>query len=197
MGKSADARVELSYRTYFNTTLKAGGLRYSPANNGNGGLKYSPDKGFSGNLFANVGNARFTGASAGGSKEIKLAQVNIPLGSGFSINTNLYMVVQMDGTISFTVKGVNTATLTVNKLRSGGYDPDFDLKSEKEKEVNVNANLKLEFQLTPNISFLGLNLIDAVGKLGGTIDSMANLYSTSEKKSSSKFYAKFYGVLRI
>ena len=44
-------------------------------------------------------------------------------------------------------------------------------------------------QLTPNISFLGLNIIDAVGKVGGTIDAMASLYSTEAKKSSAMVYA--------
>lgn len=188
LNKKASAEVKLTYETYFNTTLKAGGLRYSPANNGNGGLKYSPENGFSGNFFANVGNARFTGASAGGSKSIKLAQVNIPLGSGFSINTNLYMVIELDGTISFTIDATNSAELKVTKTRSG-YDATFNTTSEKEKNIDVNANLTIELQLTPNVSFLGLNIIDAVGKVGGTIDAMASLYSTEAKKSSAKIYA--------
>lgn len=188
LNKKSDAEVKLTYNTAFKTTLKAGGLRYSPANNGNGGLKYSPENGFSGNFFANLGNARFTGASAGGSKSIKLAQVNIPLGYGFSINTNLYLVIQLDGTITFEVSGNHSAELKVSNTRKG-IDVDFNTKSVKKEKYEVNANLTVEFQLTPNISFLGLQIIDAVGKVGGTIDAMASIYSTESKQSSAKIYA--------
>ena len=189
LGKQASAEVKLTYNTRFDLTMKAGGLRYSPANNGNGGLKYNPEDGFSGNFFANLGNSRFTGASAGGSEKIKLAQVNIPLGSGFSINTNLYLAVEFDGSISFVVDSKNAAELKVTKTLSGKYEPAFKTTSEKEKKIDVNANLTLEFQLTPNVSFLGLNLIDAVGKFGGTVNAMASLYCTKENKSSPKVYA--------
>lgn len=189
LGKKSDAEVKLTYKTYFNTTLESGGLRYSPANNGNGGLKYEPGKGFSGNFFANVNNARLTGASAGGSKSIKLAQIKFPIGKGFTIGMNLYLVIEFDGSISFEIKGAeNAAELRVVKSRSG-YTPSFKFLSEKEKSCKVNANATIEFQITPNISFLGLNIIDSVGKLGAKIDAMASVYSNVEKQFSEKFYA--------
>ena len=189
LGKASEAKAKLTYHTRFNVTTLDGGLRYSPANNGNGGLKYSPEKGFSGNLFTNINNSRLTGASAGGSDKIKLAQVNIPLGeSGFFINANIYLIIEFDGSISFEVNSEHKALLTVTKTRSG-FSPSFVTSTKEQKTKSVRANLTVELQLTPNISFFGLNIIDAVGKIGGTIDAMASLYSTSQKKQSSKFYA--------
>ena len=47
---------------YTSTANAKAEFRYSPANNGNGGLKIDfKDKKVSGNFFANIKNARFTG----------------------------------------------------------------------------------------------------------------------------------------
>lgn len=188
LGKKSEAHVKLTYETNFKTTFEGGGMRYSPANNGNGGLKYSPEKGFTGHLLTNVKNSRLTGASAGGSEQIKLAQVNFPIGKGFYVNMNLYLKIEFDGTFTFEVDGLHEAELKVSKTRTG-FSPEFKVHTSKKKSKNININLTVEFQLTPNVSFWGLEIIDAVGIAGFTSDAMAAVYSKSEKVFSEKIYA--------
>lgn len=188
--KEGEESFELSYKTTFDFKLKAGGLRYSPANNGNGGLKYSPDKGFSGNLFANVKNSRFTGAGAGGSNKIKLAQVVVPLGSsGFTIGMNVYFTIELDGTISFGVESNNKLGVTVKKLNRWKYVPEPFYKTNRVKNLDINANLDFGLSIDPRVDFFGTTLADSDIGLTLRIDAMAKIVEKSSSASSNYMYA--------
>lgn len=179
--KKAEEHFSLSYKTTISGTLDSGGLRYSPANNGNGGLKYSPEKGFSGNLLANVKNARLTGAQAGGSEEIKLAQVVIPLGSGFTITGKVYLYIEFDGSVSFGVATDYKVGTSIKKLSRWNYqaEPIREVKQTKECKMNVNVDMGLH--LVPTVDFFGTELADADVGMELRVDAKAKIVAEDGK----------------
>lgn len=158
--QKTDWNISLSFNTLFSADCECNGLRYSPANNGNGGLKYSPEKGFTGNLTANLKNSRFTGASAGGSKEIKLAQINIPLGYGFSVDAMIYLVVNFDGSIHFEVSTENSYGMKLMKTNYFDFQAVLIKDTKSTSKLEIKANIDVGIRINPAISFGGQKLIE-------------------------------------
>ena len=185
IGVAKNSYLKLTYDTSFETKIEAGGLRYSPDNNRNGGLKFKDGK-ITGNALANFKRARFTGAGAGGSEAIKIAQANIPLGStGFSIKVNLFIVVELDGSLRFEVEYQNGFEFEVKNKNISFHS----LKQEKKKELEVRANIDVSLNVCPEIDLFGANLIDATLKLGFNIEAMASLYHEESGTFTDEFCA--------
>lgn len=192
LSKKAVGNVKLSYKTEFTANAKAE-FRYSPANNGNGGLKIDfKDKKVSGNFFANIKNARFTGSSAGGSKSIKLAQVIIPLGSGFTIGATLYLEIRFDGTINLKIMQSNAYELTIKKTSWFSYRANTANLSTTDTDSHVNANVTIALALNPNVGYFGDPIIDGEIKAKFEIDAEARFFSHDEKPQSGYVYVTKY-----
>lgn len=168
LGSNTEGTVRLNFDTSIRVLADAGGLRYSPANNGNGGA------------LANIANARWTGASAGGSKMIKLGKADIPIGTtGLCITCYFYMYIQMDGTIDIKASMSNSYQLYMKKGWFQKTKVTFtnDSSSPTLDKMEVNANLKAGLQADPGISFWGQTIMDASVKAGFNLTAKVNIYS--------------------
>lgn len=91
-------------------------------------------------IFANIKNARFTGSSAGGSKSIKLAQVIIPLGSGFTIGATLYLEIRFDGTINLKIMQSNAYELTI-KRQAGSVTEQIQQTCQRQTRIHMSMQM--------------------------------------------------------
>lgn len=134
-------------------------------------------------IFANIKNARFTGSSAGGSKSIKLAQVIIPLGSGFTIGATLYLEIRFDGTINLKIMQSNAYELTIKKTSWFSYRANTANLSTTDTDSHVNANVTIALALNPNVGYFGDPIIDGEIKAKFEIDAEARFFSHDENRN--------------
>jgi len=175
--KNTTGTVKVSFDTSVEFDAKAGGLRYSPANNGNG------------KFLSNLKNSRWTGAAAGGSEMIKLGTAKIPLGtSGFSIDCTFYLYVQMDGSLNIKVSTENHYLVSIKK---GKAVVTNESKTPKLNNLNINANIKAGVQAMPKVKFWSFNVVDATAKAGVNLNASASIYEkdNEEKPQASGVYA--------
>ncbi len=165
--EKCDASIALSFDTSVSVEAETGSLRYSPDNNGNG------------KFLSNLSRSRWTGASAGGSKSIKVGKVIIPLANtGFSIECGLYLYVQMDGSISVQVTSENCYALTVKNGKPVVNDKSTQPELSK---AEVKANITAGVNPKPAISFWRWKLIDADVKAGADLYTTASLYEKDDQ----------------
>lgn len=177
LGSNTEGTVRVNFDTTVRVIAQSGGLRYSPANNGNGGA------------IANFKNSRWTGASAGGSKMIKLGKADVPIGTtGFCVTCWFYMYVQMDGSITIKAEMDNSYKLSMKKTWYGTKTVSVTNNSSKPSltEMEVNANLSAGLQVEPGLYFWGNCLLDAKIKAGFTLNAKATLYKEGEAEAQQK-----------
>lgn len=176
LGKKAAADISVTFDTKVEVEAVAGGLRYSPANNGNG------------KFWSNLSNARWTGASAGGSKMIKLGKADIPLGtSGFAISCWFYMYIQMDGSIHVTITQDNCYTCSIKS--SGKVSVKNDSSNPKLDNAQLNCNISAGIQVNPDINFWSFKIVDAQAKAGVSLNALAGVYSKDDEPQVEDVYA--------
>lgn len=144
-------------------------LRGTPYNNGNG------------KFLSNLKRSRLTGANAAGAKEIKIARVYADLGYGFNLEFYAYLTVEIDGSISISIKNeygsgfriINNKVIPINERRST-------------TNIDVNANLEAGLHLDLNLRWLtrkGKPLADIgfeIG-IGADVSSKVNIYDENEE----------------
>ncbi len=176
LGSKSDGEVRVNFNTTIVATAHAGGMRFSPANNGNGGA------------LANIANARWTGGNAGGSENIKLGKADIPLGtSGFSITCYFYLSIRMDGSAHVVATMDNSFLLSIKKGR-WAMMVSVDNESEKPEleELNVNANIFAGVVAQPGVYFWGQCLADASITAGLNLVAHASIYKVGEKEAAMR-----------
>ena len=178
LGANTTGEVRIDFDTTVDVTATAGGLRYSPPNNGNGGA------------LANFKNSRWTGASAGGSDKIKLGKADIPIGSsGLCVTCVFYLYVQMDGSLHVTATVDNSYLLSMKKTWYGSKKVSITDNSSKPSltEMEANANISAGVLAEPGVSFWGQTIMDASVKAGFVLGAKASIYSkqtgSAEKNS--------------
>ena len=178
LGKTnSKSELMFLYDTAIDVKVGTGNIKYAPANTGNGGLKFNPEDGFSGNLFANVSNARFTGGTSG-SDGIKLVQVEFPLGtSGFSFRADLYLIIGLDGELTFSIKQSNSYMIKFDNGKFQKPKSNSDVISE---DVKLNMSLSATLSLQPNLRFFGVNVMDGYIALAGQVDAGVNFFTETE-----------------
>ena len=172
-GSAEEGDVKFEYDTTINVTAESGGLRYSPPNNGNS------------KFFSALKNSRWTGVNAGGSKDIKITDFMVSFEGVITVKGTLYLVIQMDGTISVTVKQKNGfyCSLKKNELPSAKNISSDPYMAEAEVKVNITTGLRMDVDLY----ILSFNMIGAEGKALVDIDAQANIYrADNEKEPAAK-----------
>ncbi len=171
MLKIADeGSVSVNFDSTITVEAESGGLRYSPANNGNG------------KMWSNLSNSRWTGASAGGSKSIKLGNVKIPLASsGFTIDCGVYLYICMDGSLQVTVEQNHSYICTIKKggkvaINNKSSKPTL---TEAEMQINIAAGLEIR----PSIKFWSKKIVDARAKAGVGLHTTAGIYAKETKEA--------------
>ena len=175
LGKDANAELQLNFDTEVTFKADAGGLRYSPANNGNG------------KFLSNLSNARWTGQQAGGSDAIKIGSIPIHLGTtGFVIKVDFFMYVEMDGSVNITVEQDHSYVCKVYKSGKALIDNN---SQRPDPTVKVNANIEAGIKVQPKIGFFTLNIVDASVKAGINLDAKAGIYTKEDELLEKCVYA--------
>lgn len=169
-----EGTLKLDFDTKVTFEATAGGLRYSPANNGNG------------KFLSNLSNARWTGAGAGGSKRIKIGTIPIRLGAtGFIIRFDFFMYVEMDGTVRIEATHANSYLCTVHSSGKAQVKNNSETNSKSE----VNANIRAGIGVTPNLRFFSKKIVDASVEVGVNLDAKAGIYTKEDELLEKCVYA--------
>ncbi|MBR4050450.1 MAG: hypothetical protein IKK09_08120 [Clostridia bacterium] len=172
-GCAEEGDITFEYDTTVKVTAESGGLRYSPPNNGNS------------KFLSALKNSRWTGVNAGGSKDIKITDFVASFEGIITVIGTLYLVIQMDGSISITVKQKQAFNCSLKKYGVSGVknissDPYLD-------EVNIKANITTGLRVDVDINFLCFNIFGAEGKILADLDVQANIYrKDNEKEPAAK-----------
>ncbi len=179
LGIADEGSIAVNFDSSITVKADSGGLRYSPANNGNG------------KMWSNLSNSRWTGASAGGSKSIKLGMVKIPLASsGFTIDCGVYLYIHMDGSLEVTVEQDHSYACSIKKggkvaINNNSSKPRL---AEAEMQINISAGLEVR----PSISFWSKKIVDAKATAGLGLHTTAGIYAkeTNEALAENVYATK-------
>lgn len=164
-GDAKEASIKVDFTTMINLKLEAGGLRYSPANNGNGKFP------------ANWKNSRWTGLDAAGSKGIKVGTVKIPLGTtGIELQIPVYIYIHMDGSLETKITQKNSFVITFANGK-----PKVSNESEKpKKSFTMCANIEAGLQIRPNLWIWGMQIIDIEASGGLLLEGAVSVFSKED-----------------
>ena len=181
--KNEDAELKFDYKTTTEVKIETGSLRLSPKNNGNSGKKWELGKGFSGHWLSAVKNTRATAADSKGSTSIKIAQATVPLGYGFSIKLNVFITIELDGTISIHLDEKKGFNLKIHKVNG---DINIDKKEIKdcEQDVEISANLQFRVDFCPEVDFMTQDIVDASIRFVVDINIVSAFYSEQHSEFS-------------
>lgn len=168
-GSAEEAELRLDFDTTIEFNAKAGGLRYSPANNGNS------------KFLSALGNSRWTGAGAGGSEMIKIGKVKLYIpDTPLYVEIALYLFIQMDGSIKVVIKQDNSLLCSLKKNNLPSVDNVSSDPYLDNMEIKTNITTGVKTVLSFNI--FNFKIIDGEVKAAFDLDAQANIYHAENEK---------------